>query len=130
MHRKRFLIYFTQFPIFSTFLSVLGFLKPEKHYFLNQFSIAGFQFHEGVHFIAQMKKGDNLKIINEPENKYDDYAVRIEYKSKMIDYVPRSDNRHLFRMLKQDLSLHCEITEVNPNEESWQMCKVKVELIG
>ena len=48
----------------------------------------------------------------------------------MIGYVPRSDNKHIFRMLNQGLDLHCEIIKLNPNEEPWQMCKVKVDLIG
>ena len=54
----------------------------------------------------------------------------IESNDTMIGDVPCSDSSHLFRILEQDLSLHCEITEVNPNEDPWQMCRVKVKLIG
>ncbi|MDP6569827.1 MAG: HIRAN domain-containing protein, partial [Candidatus Marinimicrobia bacterium] len=87
-------------------------------------------YYEGVSLIAEMKKGDSLKLINDYENEHDYYAVRIKYKNKMVGYVPRSDNRHLYRMLKQELNLHCEILEVHPHEDAWHMCKVKVELIG
>ena len=77
-----------------------------------------------------MKKGDSIIFINHYEKEHDNYVVKIEYKNKMIGHVPRSDNKHLFRMLKQDLKLHCEEIEINPGEDPWQMCKVKVELIG
>ncbi len=130
MNRKRFLIYIAQFPLLSTTLSILGFIQPQHHYLLNQFSVAGFQFYEGDSLLPQMKTGDSLNLINDYENEHDYYAVRIEYKNKMIGHVPRSDNKHLFRMLKQDLNLHCEIIELNPEEDPWQMCKVKVELVG
>ena len=130
MQRKRFLLYIAQFPFFSVIASALGIIQPEKLYFLNQFSVAGFQFYEGVSLISQMKKGDSLNLINEYENEHDYYAVKIMYKNKMIGHVPRSDNKHLFRMLKQDLNLHCELIELNPEEDPWQRCKVKVELIG
>ena len=52
------------------------------------------------------------------------------FKDTMIGHIPRSDNKHIFRLLEQGKDLVCTIREIDPDAEIWQMCKVKVELVG
>ena len=64
------------------------------------------------------------------ENIEDDYAVELHFKDTMIGHIPRSDNKHIFRLIDQGKDLVCTIRKIEPDAETWQMCKVKVELIG
>ena len=73
-----------------------------------------------------MKIGETLTMKPDPNNKYDNHAIELHWQNVKVGFVPMSDNRHLFRLLELDLV--CTIREINPDEETWQMCKVKVEL--
>jgi hypothetical protein len=37
----------------------------------------------------QLKEGDVVDLVPEPENKYDPDAIRIEYHNKLIGYIPK-----------------------------------------
>jgi len=75
--------------------------SPGPSYVLNRFSVAGFQFYHGPKLLGCMEPGDALQLCAEPENPYDEFAVRILWKGGMLGYVPRSDNRHISRLLQQ-----------------------------
>ena len=64
------------------------------------------------------------------KNIEDEYAVQLHFKDTMIGHIPRSDNKHIFRLIEQDKDLVCTIREIDPDAETWQMCKVKVEMVG
>ena len=128
--RKTFLIYLLQLPLFSGFAKYLYGFKPEQHYLLNKFSVAGFFFYEGPTLLKKMKPGDTLTMKPEPENIEDEYAVELHFKGTMIGHIPRSDNKHIFRLIEQGKDLVCTIREIDPDAETWQMCKVKVEMVA
>ena len=71
-----------------------------------------------------------LTLKTEPENIEDDYAVELRFEGTMIGHIPRSDNKHIFRLLDQGKDLVCTIREIDPDAETWQMCKVKVEMVA
>ena len=128
--RKTFLMYLLQFPLFSGFAKYLYGFKPQQRYLLNKFSVAGFFFYEGRTFLEKMKPGDTLTMKPNAENIEDEYAVQLHFKDTMIGHIPRSDNKHIFRLIEQGKDLVCTIREIDPDAETWQMCKVKVEMVG
>jgi len=128
--RKTFLMYLLQFPLFGGIAKYVYGFKPEQRYLLNKFSVAGFCFYEGPNLLEKMKPGDTLTMKPEPENIEDGYAVELYYKDIMIGHIPRSDNKHIFRLLEQEKELVCTVRQINPDEETWQMGKVKVEMVG
>ena len=128
--RKTFLIYLLQFPLFSGFAKYLYGFKPQQRYLLNKFSVAEFFFYEGPTFLEKMKPGDTLTMKPNAENIEDEYAVQLHFKDTMIGHIPRSDNKHIFRLIEQGKDLVCTIREIDPDAETWQMCKVKVEMVG
>mgnify|MGYP001158207209 FL=1 len=117
-------------PILAPFAKWFYGFEEKKRYLLNKFSVAGFVFYDGPELIKSMEPGDELVMKPEPENIEDEYAVELYYKDTMIGHIPRSDNRHIFRLLNQGQDLVCTIRQVNPDEETWQMCKVKVEMVA
>jgi len=128
--RKTFLMYLLQLPLFSGFAKYLYGFKLEQHYLLNKFSVAGFFFYEGRTLLEKMKPGDTLTMKPNAENMEDEYAVQLHFKDTMIGHIPRSDNKHIFRLIEQGKDLVCTIREIDPDAETWQMCKVKVEMVG
>jgi len=128
--RKTFLMYLLQFPLFSGFVKYLYGFKPQQHYLLNKFSVAGFFFYEGRTLLEKMKPGDTLTMKPNAENIEDEYAVQLHFKDTMIGHIPRSDNKHIFRLIDQGKELVCTIRKIDPDAEIWQMCKVKVEMVA
>ena len=128
--RKTFLMYLLQLPLFGGIASYLYGFQPQQHYLLNKFSVAGFYFYDGPNLLEKMKPGGILIMKINPDNIEDEYAVELHFKDTMIGHIPRSDNKHIFRLIDQGKDLVCTIRKLDPDAETWQMCKVKVELVG
>jgi hypothetical protein len=106
------------------------FLKGQNQspYLLNKFYVAGFQYYKGSSLINKMIAGEELELRAEPENNYDKFAVSIHRKGVMVGHIPRSDNKHISRLLQQSAELTCKVKEVHPGRETWKMCKVEIYL--
>ena len=128
--RKTFLLYLLQFPLLLPLVKLFYGFTPKKKYLLNKFSVAGFYFYDGPNILEKMKPGDLLSMKTNIDNIEDEYAVELRYEDTMVGHIPRSDNKHIFRLLEQGKELVCTIRETDPEAETWQMCKVKVELVG
>lgn len=96
---------------------------------LNRCNVAGFEYHEGLEVRDQIRAGDELDVVREPENPFDWYAVALYWKGRQIGYVPRDENRHLSRMLREGLRLVATVTEVRPEAETWEAVRVDVSLM-
>ena len=96
---------------------------------MNRFFIAGFQFYDGPSIINKLKINGELLLVTENKNIHDKYAVAIYHKKKKIGYVPRTDNRHISRLLNQEINVACKITEVNPKHDTWKMVRVEISLV-
>ncbi len=96
---------------------------------INLFSVAGLQYYQGPQIAGSLVSGDTLRLIPEPGNAYDGFAVEIFQGKNKLGYVPRSDNRHISRMLAQGVNLYCEVLEVTPDRLPWSGVRVQVSLI-
>lgn len=72
--------------------------KIKEH--LAHFNIAGFTYYDGAEAFAELKMGQELDLSLDPENKFDNRAVLISYKDWKLGYIPRSDNRIFYKLLK------------------------------
>ena len=97
---------------------------------LTNFQWQVFTIIKGTELIDIMKPSETLSMKPRPTNPHDKYAVELHYKEQLIGYIPRSDNKHIFRLIDQGKDLVCTIRKIDPDAETWQMCKVKVELVG
>jgi hypothetical protein len=103
--------------------------KPEKReLLLNKFFIAGFQFYDGPDLAGRFHTGMPLALRAEPDNAYDPFAVEILHDRTKLGYVPRTDNKHISRLLEQGAGLTCRVAEVDPEERAWRMVRVEVFL--
>ena len=100
--------------------------KIEKEYFFDQYFVAGFQYHNGPELLDYMKIGHEISMRAEPKNPYDHYAVELSYDNKKIGYIPRKDNKHISRFLRQDCPLICRIIKIQPDEPTWELLQVAI----
>ncbi len=97
-------------------------------YLLNKFYVAGFQYYSGPTFINQMQRGEELQLNAKSYNEYDRFAVEIWRNGTMLGHVPRTENKHISRLLQQKVDLYCFVSEVNPERETWKMLQVEIYL--
>jgi len=72
--------------------------------------LAGFQHHDGKLVWDEMRAGDALALVREPDNPFDADAVRLEWNGRTVGYVPRLENSDLARKLDAGLTLEARIT--------------------
>lgn len=128
MDRSYFLKALIGLPFGGSLAKKLQSKNGEPKYLLNKFYVAGFQYYKGPSVIEEIEKGDILRLKADPENEYDRFAVSIYHNEKMLGHVPRTDNKHISRLMRQDVSLTCKIAEVNPQNDTWKMLKVHIYL--
>lgn len=71
---------------------------------LANFNIAGFTFYEGAMCFEQLRIGKKLTLILDETNGFDPRAVAIYFKTKKLGFVPRSENRIIYKLLKVGLN--------------------------
>jgi hypothetical protein len=67
---------------------------------LAHFNIAGFTYYDGPEAFGSLRMGEKLSLSLDPDNRYDERAVRIDYKDWKLGYVPRGENRILYKLLR------------------------------
>jgi hypothetical protein len=67
--------------------------------------LAGFRHYGGGEVLPDLKPGDRLELVREPDNPYDANAVRVEWRGVKLGYVPRRDNAAVARQLDRGAAL-------------------------
>jgi hypothetical protein len=72
--------------------------------------LAGFKYYDGKDVWGALRVGDTLRLVREPANPHDANAIRVEWKERMLGYVPRRDNAHLARQMDRGAAIEARIT--------------------
>jgi hypothetical protein len=96
------------------------------HILLQDSPLAGFQYHAGKTLWPQMRVGDALALIREPDNAYDANAVRIEWQGHKIGYVPRRDNADAARFLDRGQVLDARISRLAEGRDPWSRIRFEI----
>jgi hypothetical protein len=126
-------------PTRREFLGILGALAASRlgrfekgsktrRFILNECFIAGFQYHDGPQLLPELRTGQSVQLVAEPDNPYDRWAVRIEHESRHIGYLPRNQNQPISRLLTQGARVECRITRVDPEALPWEAVEVQVSI--
>ena len=85
-----------------------------KEIFLIYVRVAGLKYRENINeLLKNLKVGDKVILAREPENEYDDLAIKIQdAENRKIGYVPRVNNEILARLLDAGFKLFGRITEI------------------
>ena len=90
--------------------------------------LAGFRYYEGKQLWSEMKVGDALQLVREPENFYDPKAVRVEWQGHKLGYVPRADNQALARFMDRGSKAEARIVRLKKSRNPWQRMEFEVYL--
>lgn len=88
--------------------------------------LAGFQYHEGKALWEQMKIGDALTLVREPDNPHDPQAVRVEWNGHKLGYVPRKENEGVARQLDRGNRLEARIVRLTKHRNPWKRIEFEV----
>jgi hypothetical protein len=97
---------------------------------LAHFDIAGFTYYEGVLAFNELKIGIQLQLKLEEDNKYDARAVAIYFNEFKLGFIPRSENRIIYKLLKVGIDcLDVRVQRVNKKENPENQIGVVIHLI-
>jgi len=57
--------------------------------------LAGFRYAEASQVWSELRLGDPLDLVREPDNPHDRNAVRVDWRGRKLGYVPRAENEAL-----------------------------------
>jgi hypothetical protein len=79
--------------------------------------LAGFRFHRAAQVWQQLRVGDPLELVREPENLHDHAAVSVAWRGHKLGYVPRRENAALAWALDRGDRLQARISRLteHPN---------------
>ena len=95
---------------------------------LGEVPVAGIDYYNGNELLAQMKEGDMLTLVREPDNPYDENAVVVLYSRKKIGYLPQAENYTISTLMDQQVRVNACITEINPEAGPWEQVWVEVRM--
>lgn len=88
--------------------------------------LAGYQFHAGSEVWDQLRVGDALSLVREPDNPHDPNAVRVEWRGRQLGYLPRAENREIAAELDRGSAVEARIAQLRPSRNPWQRILVDV----
>ena len=92
--------------------------------------LAGFKYYDGKALWDELRVGDALRLVREPANPHDANAIRVEWKERMLGYVPRRENAHLARQMDAGAAIEARITalQTRPNGRHLMSYEIFVQL--
>jgi uncharacterized protein YfaP (DUF2135 family) len=91
--------------------------------------LAGFQYHDGTANWKAMKVGDPLTLVREPDNQHDPYAVRVEWRGRMLGYLPRAENRSVAAEMDRGATVSGRIGQLRENRNPWRRLLIEVFVV-
>ena len=87
----------------------------EVFFVVQRSPVAGFRHYDGTEFWRDIRAGDRLELVREPENPYDAGAIRVEWRGRKLGYVPQRDNTAIARQMDRGTSLEARVAALRQN---------------
>ncbi|WP_225894795.1 HIRAN domain-containing protein [Leptolyngbya sp. O-77] len=91
--------------------------------------VAGFQYYDGEKVWKNLAVGDAVRLVREPDNKHDEYAIEVYWQGRKLGYVPRVANRTLAQMLDRGETLTAQIANRQSTDNPWERLEIEIGLI-
>ena len=107
---------------------------PQEETVERDFFVMGIRHHapcDGTNcaLLPAIAAGDSLLLQEEPENKYDQFAIRVLTNQGIhLGYVPRYYSQAITERLKKGMTYSCRVLEVNPSTTCSECIKVKLNM--
>ena len=90
--------------------------------------LAGFRHYEAPMVWRDVRAGDRLELVREAANPYDPNAVRVEWRGRVLGYLPRSDNAAVARQLDRGTVLRGSVARLTENRN--HSVRLEVEVVA
>ena len=90
--------------------------------------LAGFRHYEAPGVWRDVREGDPLKLVREPDNPYDANAVRVEWRGRKLGYLARRDNAAVARQLDRGAPLEASVARLVENRN--HSVRIEVEVVA
>jgi hypothetical protein len=91
--------------------------------------LAGFQFYAGRAVWDEMKEGDPLTLVREPDNRHDANAIRVEWRGRKLGYVPRAENAAIAAEMDRGARVEARVARLYRHRDPWQRIRFEVFLV-
>ena len=81
--------------------------------------LAGSQYYALSTAWQEIRAGDALTLIREPDNRHDANAIRVEWHGRKLGYVPRARNRVIAAAMDAGEHLTARVSSVSDNKNPW-----------
>ena len=88
--------------------------------------LAGFQYYQGKELWDEMKIGDALTLVREADNPHDANAIRVEWRSHPLGYVPRRENRTVAQHMDRGGAVEARISKLVRHRNPWQRIEFEI----
>ncbi len=89
--------------------------------------VAGTAYTNVNKFEKDLQPNCMLELVREPKNKFDTFAIRLDYKKKKIGYIPSDKNEVIANLLDAGKGFTCKLVE-KELEGSWLRLEIDVYL--
>jgi hypothetical protein len=90
--------------------------------------LAGSQYHALDELWDALRVGSVLQLVREPDNPYDAHAVRVEWRGRLLGYVPRAENRSVAAALDAGEHLEARVAKLRQQRNPWQRLEMEILL--
>lgn len=104
--------------------------EPQPPLLLQISPLAGFQYHQGEACWSEIQEGAALTLVREPDNRYDDRAIRVDWRGRKLGYVPRIENATLASLMDRGHRLAAEVNAKRESPDPWQRLELRVYHLG
>lgn len=88
--------------------------------------LAGYQYHAAAAVWDQLKVGDTLRLVREPDNPHDRNAVKVEWQGQQLGYLPRMENQAVAAELDRGTAVEARIGRLREAKNPWQRVLIDV----
>lgn len=91
--------------------------------------LAGFQYYAGESLWREMREGDPLDLVREPDNAHDPHAVRVEWRGAKLGYLPRAENRAVAAEMDRGTAVSARIARLSADRNPWRRLLIEVFVV-
>lgn len=91
--------------------------------------LAGFQYHAGEALWDELKIGDRLTLVREPDNPFDPRAVRVDWHGHKLGYLPRAENEAVAAAMDRGERVEGRIAALVRHKNPWRRLRIDVFVI-
>lgn len=88
--------------------------------------LAGFRYYAAEARWQEMKAGQALTLIREPENVHDKNAIRVEWRGEKLGYLPRRENKTVAAAIDAGDKIDAKIAKLREHPDPWQRVLIDV----